>query len=334
MTLLSKPGLAMFAVAAVGVSAIAGYGIYKVISGRNQRRKIREAVDAMIAGLDKTNIYLKDPVGVREKLQRMYEAGTEKLQIISDFDKTLTKYTLVNGLKGCSVHGVIETSKHFPESYREKALALKNKYHPIELSSMSAEEKGPLMEEWWTKAHELILDLNLRKENLEVIVRDADIALRDGVEWLFVKSHENKVPILILSGGLADIIKVVIDQQSELYDNVEIVGNYMKYNSQGVMDGFQGGLISSNNKHEMTKNLPYFQKTKNRPNAIVMGDLIQDTDVVSSIPNPGDVLTIGFLNEKVDERLDSYTAAFDVVIVDDHSIQAVDVVLMQLFHMK
>lgn len=30
----------------------------------------------------------------------------------------------------------------------------------------------------WTKAHDLIMELNLRKENLEVIVRDADIALR------------------------------------------------------------------------------------------------------------------------------------------------------------
>jgi len=34
-----------------------------------------------MTGLDKTNIYINDPVGVREKLQRMYEAGADKLQV-------------------------------------------------------------------------------------------------------------------------------------------------------------------------------------------------------------------------------------------------------------
>lgn len=34
-----------------------------------------------IKALDKTNVYLRDSIGVREKLQKMYEAGPEKLQV-------------------------------------------------------------------------------------------------------------------------------------------------------------------------------------------------------------------------------------------------------------
>lgn len=35
---------------------------------------------------------------------------------------------------------------------------------------------------------------------------------------------------------------------------------------------------------------------------------------------------------QVDERLKDYENAFDIVIVDDHSIETVDLLLMKLFH--
>ncbi|EDO37410.1 predicted protein [Nematostella vectensis] len=286
-----------------------------------------------IQGLDKPSVYIIDPVGLREKLCRIYEAGPDKLQIVTDFDKTLTKF-IMNGTQGCTVHGVLETSKYFPESYREKCLALRNHYHPIELSGISPEEKGPLMVEWWTKAHDLITELNLKKEDLPKILRDANIGLRDGVEWLFVKTYEKNVPVFILSGGLGDIIEEVIKQQSHLFDNVTVMANYMKFNEEGVMVGLQDELISSNNKREQTRSHPYFEKHKDRTNVVVMGDLIQDTDVVGSLKAPENVLTIGLLNEKVDERLSAYKEAFDVVVVDDHSIEVVDEVLMQLLHQQ
>jgi len=38
---------------------------------------------------------------------------------------------------------------------------------------------------------------------------------------------------------------------------------------------------------------------QNRSNVVVMGDLIEDTDVIKSIVNPENVFTVGFLNEKV-----------------------------------
>jgi hypothetical protein len=37
---------------------------------------------------------------------------------------------------------------------------------------------------------------------------------------------------------------------------------------------------------------------------------------------------------QVDERLKDYENAFDIVVVDDHSIETVDLLLMKLFHCK
>ena len=39
----------MFGVAAVGVSAVFGYGLYKYVSGKQNARKIKEAIDKMVS---------------------------------------------------------------------------------------------------------------------------------------------------------------------------------------------------------------------------------------------------------------------------------------------
>lgn len=123
----------MFGVAAVGVSVVVGYGLYKYVRGKQEAQKIKEAIDDMMKNIDKPNVYIRDSVGVRDKLKKLYEGGPDKLQVISDFDKTLTKF-VINGEKGCTVYGVIDSCKLFPESYREKAKELKEKYMPIEFS--------------------------------------------------------------------------------------------------------------------------------------------------------------------------------------------------------
>ena len=38
----------MFGVAAIGFSAVVGYGLYKYVRGRQHTRKIKEAVDEMV----------------------------------------------------------------------------------------------------------------------------------------------------------------------------------------------------------------------------------------------------------------------------------------------
>lgn len=41
----------MFAVAAVGVSAVAGYGVYRYICSRNQRLRVKKATEEMVGVL-------------------------------------------------------------------------------------------------------------------------------------------------------------------------------------------------------------------------------------------------------------------------------------------
>ncbi|KAJ7315273.1 7-methylguanosine phosphate-specific 5'-nucleotidase [Desmophyllum pertusum] len=249
----------MFGIAAVGLSAVAGYGVYKYVQGKQNARKIKEAVDEMIKNIDKPNVYIRDSVGVREKLKLLYEGGPEKAarssqtlirhsQNLSSMEKKAAQCMVSSRAASCSQNHTEKRPKK-----------LKEKYMPIEFSELSSEEKLPHMVEWWTKSHELLTELGIKKDILSQvvedapialrwtkgnelitelklkqsqipeIVKDAHIALRDGVEWFFVKLHEKNVPLLIISGGLGDVIKEVIDQQSTMYDNVNIVANFFKF---------------------------------------------------------------------------------------------------------
>jgi 5'-nucleotidase len=62
---------------------------------------------------------MRDPDDVQRKLSRMATDGADKLQVISDFDMTLSKFW-VNGERGMTTHAILETNTVLPLSYREK----------------------------------------------------------------------------------------------------------------------------------------------------------------------------------------------------------------------
>jgi hypothetical protein len=59
---------------------------------------------------------------------------------------------------------------------------------------------------------------------------------RDGCDWLFQELHKYGVPLLILSAGIGDIILEAVKQRAAMYDNIEVVSNFMEFNEQ-VMPG-------------------------------------------------------------------------------------------------
>lgn len=93
-------------------------------------------------------VVIKNPEEVRKKLDKLKADGAAKLQVISDFDMTLTKFR-VNGERGMSSHGIIEHSHMLDEQYHIQTNQLFQKYYPIEVDSvLTPAEKIPLMEEW------------------------------------------------------------------------------------------------------------------------------------------------------------------------------------------
>ncbi|XP_066943557.1 7-methylguanosine phosphate-specific 5'-nucleotidase [Macrobrachium rosenbergii] len=244
--------------------------------------------------LNKDHICIKDPGHVEELISTLVSDGFTKLQLVVDFDFTLTRVHVNSQRCHCS-WGIMDNSSLMPAFYREEANALLAKYYPIEIDPhMTEEEKIPYMIEWYGQIHKLIVKCKVSQGSLAEMVAASNAMLRDGTED----------PILAKICHPHSLCSIIF---------------------QGVMIGFKGDLIHMFNKNENAiHSSNYFDKLKGRSNVILMGDSMGDIKMAVGVPQPNNVLKIGFLNDKIEERLDTYMNAFDIVLIDDQTMDVVN----------
>ncbi|KAM2028701.1 hypothetical protein FF1_040033 [Malus domestica] len=306
-------------------------------SGRSFRNPIHMETDASCdaAVVGDSDLLLK-------KIDAIRDAGPAKLQVIADFDATLTRYR-VNGCRGQSSHGLLQQEN--PE-YDRKRQELYEHYHPLEFSpTIPLEEKTKLMEEWWGRTHGLLVEGGVTYDGIKQSVADSTIAFREGVVELFEFLEERDIPVLIFSAGLADIIEEVMRQKvHRLFKNVKIVSNRMEFDDNGRLLSFRGKTIHSLNKNEHALDMagplhdrlgdvdgpPYENASvKTRLNVLLLGDHIGDLGMSDGL-NYENRISVGFLNDNVENSLDGYRKAFDMVYLNDAPMWGVVKLVSQL----
>ncbi|XP_022595305.1 7-methylguanosine phosphate-specific 5'-nucleotidase [Seriola dumerili] len=285
----------------------------------------------MIPELSNPSVCMRDPERVHEILQSMAKSGSNTVQVISDFDMTLTRFAH-NGKRCPTCHNILDNSKLISDDCKEQMKELLNTYYPIEIdSSRSIDEKLPLMVEWWTKAHELLVQQKIRKDLLAKVVQESDAMLREGYQLFFDHLHEHSIPLLIFSAGIGDILEEVIRQAGVFHPNVKVFSNYMDFDECGVLKAFKGELIHIYNKREgALLNTGHFQELRARPNVLLMGDSLGDLTMADGVQQMENILKIGFLNDKVEERKQSYLDSYDIVLVKDETLEVPNAVLLYL----
>ncbi|XP_062604732.1 7-methylguanosine phosphate-specific 5'-nucleotidase A-like isoform X1 [Saccostrea cucullata] len=281
------------------------------------------------------HVKIAHPDHVTEVIQNMIKDGHDKLQVVADFDRTLSKYTHRGQI--CSTcHNVLEEGHVLPDFYKEEARALRDHYFPIETNpQLTMEEKIPIMVEWWTKAHDLLAKCNINKDDVRQMVENSTAKLRDGCTWFFDQLHANEIPLLIFSAGIGDVIIEVIKHQATLHDNMKVVSNYLEYDAQGQMTGFQDDLIHVFNKNEgAIHDSDYFQNLEHRNNIVLIGDSIGDLHMADGAVGVKNKLTVGFLNVKVEESLELYMRRYDIVILEDETLDVVNAILRKVLQSK
>lgn len=270
-----------------------------------------------------SNVHIKNKAEVSEKIQNLINGGKDSLQVISDFDMTLSRYSY-NNKKCPSCHGVLETSAAIlPPATMQKLKSLKDHYYPIETDpKLTIKEKIPLMIEWWEGNHKIMEESGISMNDIKKAVSQSSAMLREGHEEFFKDLNDKNVPLLIFSAGLGDVLNEIIAQRSSFYPNMKVVANFMRFDDKGVMCGFQGNLIHTFNKNESAlENSSYFDKMADRKNVILLGDSIGDLRMADGIKNMETCLKIGYLNAKVDEWLEEYKEKWDIVLVEDGSLK-------------
>ncbi|PHU27773.1 hypothetical protein BC332_06105 [Capsicum chinense] len=300
-------------------------------SGKNQAQMEQIVVN----GSELSQVVVDDSNLLQKKISAIRLAGPAKLQVIADFDATLTKYW-VDGCRGQSSHNVLQQED--PE-YNDKRQKLYEYYHPLEFDpAIPLDEKTKLMEEWWGKTHALLIEGGVTYNGIQNSVAKATVAFRDGVTELFELLEEKGVPVLIFSAGLADIIEEVLKQKfHRSFKNVRIVSNRMVFDENGRLHSFKGKTIHvlNKNEHALDMAVPVHDRCddmnglgdeksalKKRTNVLLLGDHIGDLGMSDGLDYETRI-SVGFLNDRVENSLESYRKAFDILYLNDASMHGV-----------
>ncbi|DAZ95232.1 TPA: hypothetical protein N0F65_003467 [Lagenidium giganteum] len=268
--------------------------------------------------------------------------GVDKLMVITDFDQTLTPYYRPDGTREKSSHGVLMKSGAISPVIRKRELELTAKYHPIETSpELTREQKLPHMIEWWARTREVLIENGVTRAQIEASVAEGDLSFRDGFTEIFDVLAAANVPTLIFSAGIYDVIHEVLRQQYAAKTpaitppkNIHVVSNMMQFNDAGQLLDFKGNLIYSFNKNAIVLEGSEFWtqcEMQQRRNVLLLGDTLGDTRMTHGLDSTEDeIIRVGFLNARVDESLEAFVEAFDVVLTHDASLRPVELLLHQL----
>ena len=115
------------------------------------------------------------------------------------------------------------------------------------------------------------------------------------------------------------------------------VSNFLLFDEEGNVIGMSESdddMIHMYNKADMVK-----KKTKGgnnglRKNVILIGDSLGDLDMAAGVEDPDTVLTIGFLNKNIEKNLPVYQNKFDVVLVDDQTMEFPNLLLAEILNQQ
>ena len=307
---------------------------------------IRNAATSVMKTLkSKTSIKIQNTSRVENLITTILSGGNKNLQVVIDFDYTMTRVHKNGQRLDCS-WGVMENSNLLPESYTKKTNDLRAKYLPIEQdASMTSEEKTPYMVEWYTKANLLLSECGAVKRHMfQDMIGASNVELREGTEKMMNHLLKNNIPVLVLSAGLGDLVEEILRYYKVYHSNVKVVSNFLDYDEEGNIVGLAGDVIHVFNKNE--KSLKPVERTNSdhvenddlinqihqRSNVLLMGDSLGDPCMADGIENPSAVLKIGFLNHNIETdqeitRLKKYMDAYDVVLVDDQTTDVFNLIL-------
>jgi len=264
------------------------------------------------------------------KIQEILEWWSKKLQVIADFDKTLTYWNQP------SIIAVLYNYNYLSEDYSKKAKELENFYMSKEEDcTIPFEERKVLMNERWVKHEQLLIESWLSKKHIENVVNSWILKLREWCHNMLDQLDLLWIPVIVLSasGLWTDSIAIYLQEHLDKHQKLYIISNGYDWDENWFATGRKDPVITSLNKNETViseKTFPeIYQEIEWRKNIILLWDKIEDLNMAEGV-NPEVVLKIGFLNSWSDENLEFYKKQFDIVISWELGMQDIQKIISWL----
>ncbi|VDP74780.1 unnamed protein product [Echinostoma caproni] len=232
---------------------------------------------------------ISNEVELVTQLGRMIADGYDKLQVISDFDHTISMYR-DGEIRMLTTHEAIEKHPDIEQSTIDKLRDLRAHFLPLETNyTLSPVVRRANLERWWNMSHELLLSEPITRKMITEIESVAPIALRKDFVKFTNYLQEVQVPLTIFSAGLGDVIQQMLHNASIKLDSINVVANFIEFdkNNKTLSTVLELGAFQSMRSTSLT-----------RPNVILLGDSAHDIDMIKG-HQFNSVLKIGYLNQPV-----------------------------------
>ncbi|MDD2515600.1 MAG: hypothetical protein PHF26_00070 [Candidatus Gracilibacteria bacterium] len=249
---------------------------------------------------------------VLAKIEFFKKTDLSSLFIITDFNKTLTKD------QGNTSWSIFPKSGILGEDYVKDRNALFAQYNTLEIDETTTrEQKAQIMNEWYIKHFELFLKYKLTKSQFNDIVGNRElIKFRDGVAKFIGLTIIDDIPLVIVSGGIGNVIESMIKQCELLAENVFIEGNFFGFDANGLASSISTEkIINAFNKDNFKPDELTLDAINGKENCILIGDSIDDCDVAKVFPAKN-ILKIAYTTkDRQKEYFDDKD--FDIVVLDE-----------------
>lgn len=282
-----------------------------------------------IPELNKDYVHITNEQELLEKINKVVEDGHNKLQIVTDFDHTLTRNSMENGKSVLTSFGMFRECPSIPQDYKDEDNRLADLYKPIESHPhISLEEKTRHMVDWYKASHAQLQGVTFPRQELMDIGYKMVECFRKGVQDMISWSQEQHVPMLVFSAGLGDSVVAAMKAANFMLPHVKVVSNFLAMEDDEKIVGIKGEVIHSLNKNETAiKHTEYYEMVKKRNNVILMGDNIGDAGMAEGMEHCDVVIKVGFLDRNVEGNLPNYLSKFDIVLVNDPTMDVVNAIL-------
>jgi HAD superfamily phosphoserine phosphatase-like hydrolase len=255
------------------------------------------------------------------KVGLFIKEGSDNLHLIFDFDRTLT---IGRGAEDVTTWHILKSHMPAEGQHRYQELFEENRAH--ELNGTMDEARAVA---WWSNILDLFVE---HKVDIKAVEHDFldKASIRPQAQELFSVCEQAGIPTIIMSAGIKDVISV----WSRAYNiNPTIVlSTSLKLNANGIAEGWnKDSLVHILNKKEIDH--PELSRIRlERPNAIIIGDSLNDADMASGVKNVMRVRVYDPREDETDELDAVRTRTFEQfdTIIETGNLSAVRELIQQV----
>ncbi len=235
----------------------------------------------------------------------------DKYYVVADFDKTITTGSSMTSWS------ILAKSEDVPKEYIEDRQKLYDIYRPIEIDpSLDRETVSKEMYTWFKSHVELFVKYKIPESLFNKAALDKrKMEFRPGAKEFLSYLHENNIPLIIISAGIGNFIEKFLEMNGCYYDNIYISSNIIKF-TDGIASGVENNIIHSFNKNEVSLPSEVKEKIKNRENVILLGDQLNDLNMVDETKH-NRVIKVGFMTSETEKYKSDFEKAFDILLEEN-----------------